>query len=74
MRNLKGEKGITLISLVVTIVVILILSTVTMNMTLGEEGLLKKSKEIHKETEDKIKHDDKELNHIEQDFLNALEK
>ena len=40
------QKGITLISIVVTIVIILILAGITLNITIGEDGLISKSKEI----------------------------
>ncbi len=35
----KGEKGITLIALVITIIVLLILAAVTINLTIGERGI-----------------------------------
>ncbi len=38
--NLKQEKGITLIALVITIVVLLILAGVTIAMLTGENGIL----------------------------------
>ena len=43
-KNLK-EKGITLIALVVTIIILLILTGVTLNMALSDNGLFKKAKE-----------------------------
>ena len=42
-RNLK-EKGITLLSLVITIILMLILAGVTLNIAFGENGLIKNSK------------------------------
>ncbi len=39
------EKGITLIALVVTIVVLLILAGISINLVLGENGIIKKAKE-----------------------------
>lgn len=55
MKKLKeelkyGKKGITLISLVVTIIVLIILASVTINVLLGDNGLLNRansSKEIY---------------------------
>ena len=41
----KTEKGITLIALVVTIVILLILSGVTINMLLGEDGIIRTAQE-----------------------------
>ena len=40
-----NEKGITLIALVVTIVVLLILAGISINLVLGENGIIKKAKE-----------------------------
>ena len=45
MRN-KKEKGITLIALVVTIAVLIILATVSINAVLGQNGIIKKSKDM----------------------------
>ena len=42
------ERGITLIALVVTIVILLILTGVTLNMTLSDNGLFKKAKDAVK--------------------------
>ena len=41
----KKQKGITLVALVVTIVVLLILAGVSLNMVLGENGIVVKAKE-----------------------------
>lgn len=46
MRNVESEKGVTLISLVVTIVVILILAGITVNYTIGDNGIVKIAKQI----------------------------
>ena len=40
---MKNQKGITLIALVITIVVLIILAGVTMNLTLGEDGIFTKA-------------------------------
>ena len=45
MRKTKGKDGITLIALVVTIVVLLILAGVSLNLVLGSNGIVTKSKE-----------------------------
>ena len=47
---LKTQKGITLIALVVTIVVLLILAGVTINLLLDENGIIVKSKDARIET------------------------
>ena len=47
---LKNKKGITLIALVVTIVVLLILAGVTISLLLDENGIIAKSKDARTET------------------------
>ena len=42
----KSEKGITLIALVVTIVVLLILAGVSLNLVLGNNGIISKASEV----------------------------
>ena len=46
---LKNKKGITLIALVVTIVVLLILAGVTISLLLDENGIIAKSKDARTE-------------------------
>lgn len=46
----KGQKGITLVALVITIIVLLILAGVSIAMLTGENGILKKSVEAVDET------------------------
>ena len=44
MKNIKNKaKGITLIALVITIVILIILSTVTINTVFGDNGLIAKA-------------------------------
>lgn len=40
---MKNQKGITLVALVITIVVLLILAGVTISMVMGDNGVLKNS-------------------------------
>ena len=48
--NIKNSKGITLVALVVTIVVLLILAGVSINLVLGENGLITQAKEAKEQT------------------------
>ncbi len=48
---MKKDKGITLIALVVTIVVLLILASITVGTLMGENGTIKKAKEAKREHE-----------------------
>ena len=48
--KLKNNKAITLIALVVTIVVLLILSGISIDLAVGNDGLIKKAKDTKDET------------------------
>ena len=50
--NLRKSKGITLIALVITIIVLLILAGVAISMLSGENGILKKASEAKTKTEE----------------------
>lgn len=47
---MKKEKGITLIALVVTIIVLIILAGVSINLVLGENGIITKAKKAAEDT------------------------
>ena len=44
-RTLRKEKGITLVSLVITIVILIILSTIAIQFVFGDSGLIKRAEE-----------------------------
>jgi len=46
---MKNNKGITLIALVITIIVLIILAGVTINLTLGQNGIFNKAEEAKEE-------------------------
>ena len=46
----KGSRGITLIALVITIIVLLILAGITINITVGQRGILARAQEAKIET------------------------
>ena len=74
MEKIKEElkcnkKGITLISLVVTIVVLLILAGVSIGMLTGDNGILKQASEAKKQTETASKNEKYDLSKIE-DLIN----
>lgn len=51
MRKIKETKGITLISLVITIIVLLLLAGVTIATLTGENGILTRASKAKTETE-----------------------
>ena len=42
---LKEQKGITLVALVITIIVLIILATISISMVIGNEGLIGKARQ-----------------------------
>lgn len=53
--NQKRNKGITLIALVITIIVLLILAGVTINMVLGDDGIIAQAQEASQKQNEKKK-------------------
>ena len=74
MKKLNNDKkdGITLISLVVTIVVLLILAGVSINTVLGDGGIIKKAKEAAEKTAAAQEKEMIERNLLEQELENSL--
>ena len=52
---MKKQNGVTLIALVITIVVLLILAGVSIQMVLGDNGILTNAREASKQTKEKEK-------------------
>ena len=44
-KRIKEEKGITLIALVISIIVMIILSGISLNATIGENGIINRARE-----------------------------
>ena len=68
----KEMKGITLVALVVTIVVLLILAGVSINSVLGENGIIIKAKEVAEKTAAAQEREMIERNLLEQELENSL--
>ena len=49
MKKMRSKKGITLVALVVTIIVLIILAGISINLLLGENGLITKAQEAKKQ-------------------------
>ena len=65
MKTRKKEKGITLIALVITIVVLLILAGVTIAALSGDNGILTRVKEAKEKTEQAQKEEEETLSNME---------
>ena len=72
MKNIVNRRnsGITLIALVVTIVVLIILATVSINTVLGDNGIIKKAQEAKEAYSKSVKAEDTAM----QELLNEMAK
>ena len=71
-QNQKFNQGITLVALVVTIVVLLILSSVSLNLVLGDNGIIVKAKEAAETTAVAQEKEAMERNLLEKELENSL--
>ena len=63
-RNYLKEKGITLIALVVTIVVLLILAGVSVNAVFGQDGIIQKAKDAQNKMDQATQNDSDSINEL----------
>ena len=63
-RNYSNQKGITLIALVVTIVVLLILAGVSVNAIFSENGIIKRAKDAQNKMNQAAENDQKGINEL----------
>uniref|UniRef100_UPI003A944B10 hypothetical protein n=1 Tax=Eubacterium sp. TaxID=142586 RepID=UPI003A944B10 len=68
----KREKGVTLIALAVTVTVMLIIGSVSINAMFGENGVLKKAKEQGSKTKGTISESEAKTNQLVQDYENMM--
>ena len=73
-RIQKKEKGITLIALVVTIVVLLILAGVSINLVIGQNGLIKKAGDAKDATEQAVEDDRTAINTLYDEMVGFLDE
>ena len=60
----KEENGITLIALIITIVILIILATITIDFAFGEDGLIKRAMQAKNLTEDATRKEQESLNSL----------
>ena len=73
----QNNKGITLIALVVTIVVLLILAGITITAVIGDNGLINRAKTAAEKTNQAVQNDItamEEYNQQLQDLIDAMEQ
>lgn len=70
---LKGQKGITLIALVITIIVLLILAGITISLTLGDHGIIQRAKEAGNSYQGAANNEMNWLNYIDDETENLVQ-
>ena len=70
-REKISEKGITLVALVITIVILIILATVTINFAFDENGLIARAEQSKELTEQGTKNEQEALNALDEIVGNA---
>ena len=66
------ERGITLIALVITIIILIILATVSINVVLGEGGLIQRAQQAKELTEQAALEEQQGLNSLMSEFTNIM--
>ena len=68
---LKQQKGITLVALVITIVVLIILAGVAISLTLGDNGIFTKAKSGAQNYQNAAAEEQAWVNELDQHVVNA---
>ena len=71
-NDMKKNKGITLVALVVTIVVLLILAGVSINLVLGDNGIVKKAQDAKTKSAEASENDLKGMNGLIEQMESTL--
>ena len=72
--KIKEKRGITLIALVITVIILIILATVTLNVVLGEGGLIQRAQQGKDMTINATKDEEREINEINDKITNIIEE
>lgn len=68
----QANKGVTLIALVVTIVVLLILAGITISLVFSDNGIIKKAQEAANKTQEAIENEQAQMNELADYMTNML--
>lgn len=72
MNKLKEQRAITLVALVITIIILLILAGVTLSLVLGDNGLIRKSKESAEKYNQSAQKETADLESYDEEFKSLL--
>ena len=68
----NSEKGVTLLTLGITIIILIILSSVTINMTLGDNGLVSQAQKKNSIAINKINKEDQLMNSLTEEYSQTM--
>ena len=71
-KNIKENKGITLVALVITIIVLLILAGIALSLVIGENGLIAKSKQGTDKYKEKAGAESQQMEEFEEEMSGAV--
>ena len=71
-KQIIAEQGITLVALVVTIVILIILATVTINVAFGDGGLIQRAQQAKNLTEEATLKEQETLNEVMSEYANIM--
>lgn len=72
MKRFNKEKGITLVALVVTVIILLILAGITITLTLGDKGIINMAKEAGKNYQDAQEYEQALLGNLTNEATNII--
>ena len=71
-KSLKNAHGITLVALVITIIIIIILASITMNMAFGDNGLIKQAQKAKDMAANSVIAEQEGMNSLMGEFANTM--
>ena len=71
-NEIVSERGITLLALIITVVIMIILAAVTINVTLGDGGLVDQAKWAAEQTANSTQSEQEQIASLEQELANIL--
>ena len=71
-EKLVTERGITLLALIITVVIMIILAAVTINVTLGDGGLVQQARLAAERTQSAAEKEQAEIDSLQQELANIL--
>ena len=71
-NKIACERGITLLALILTVVIMIILAAVTINVTLGDGGLIDQAQHAAEVTVNSAQSEQEQLDSLEQELANVL--